>query len=114
MPLRADNCDRYAGRRNFTHLCAGAARIDLPIETFAETLPAPAGPDPTDEADALRVIEQFDDRSARIVMAIGLEGLSVAEVGALMGMTETAFRVRLHRAMERLAALRERMIHGDR
>lgn len=85
-------------------------RIDLPIEFFAETLPAPEGPDPTDEADALRMIGRLDDRSATIVKAIGFEGLSVAEVGALLGMTETAVRVRLHRAMKRLATLREGMI----
>ncbi len=67
-------------------------------------------PDLTEEADALRVIGRLDDRSATIVKAIGLEGQTAAEVGLLMGMTETAVRVRLHRAMKRLAALRERMI----
>ena len=42
--------------------------------------------------------------------AIGLEGASIAETSAALAMSETAVRVALHRALKRLAALRESMI----
>jgi DNA-directed RNA polymerase specialized sigma24 family protein len=58
----------------------------------------------------VRVIDALDPRSARIVRAIGLDGASVRETGALLGLSDNAVRVALHRAMKRLAALRERMI----
>jgi RNA polymerase sigma-70 factor (ECF subfamily) len=84
--------------------------MDVPIEDFAELLPAPAAADPTERSDMLRVIGQLDERSAGIVRAIGLDGASVRETGARYGMNETAVRVTLHRSMKRLAQLRARMI----
>lgn len=84
--------------------------VDVPIEDFAEVLPAEPGPDPTEAADLARVIDALDPRAAAIVRAIGVEGASVRETGVRLGMTETAVRVALHRAMKRLAVLRARMI----
>jgi RNA polymerase sigma factor (sigma-70 family) len=89
---------------------ARGRRVHLPIEDFAETIPAEPGEDPTQRADVNRVISRLDIRSARIVRAIGLEGASIAEVAAEHQMTETAVRVALHRGLKRLAALRESMI----
>jgi RNA polymerase sigma-70 factor (ECF subfamily) len=89
---------------------ARGRHVQVPIEDFAEVLPAEAGPDPTERSDAERVIDQLDPRAARIVRAIGLEGASIAETSAALHMTETAVRVALHRALKRLAHLRERMI----
>jgi RNA polymerase sigma factor (sigma-70 family) len=83
---------------------------DVPIEEHVDELVAPPEPDPTEASDLARVIDALDTRSARIVRAIGLEGSSVRETGARMDMSENAVRVALHRAMKRLAALRERMI----
>lgn len=85
-------------------------RVVVPIEEFAEFLPAPEQADPTERSDMLRMIARLDERSAGIVRSIGLEGASVRETGARFGMTETAVRVSLHRSMKRLASLRERMI----
>jgi RNA polymerase sigma-70 factor (ECF subfamily) len=89
---------------------ARGRRVQVPIEDFAEVLPAEAEPDPTERSDAERVIAQLDPRAARIVRAIGLEGASIAETSAALHMTESAVRVALHRALKRLALLRERMI----
>lgn len=89
---------------------ARGRRVQLPIEDFAEVLPAPAEADPTERSDALRVIDRLDPRSARIVRAIGIDGASVAETSAALGMTDTAVRVALHRGLKRLAALRQRMV----
>jgi RNA polymerase sigma-70 factor (ECF subfamily) len=89
---------------------ARGRRVLVPIEDFAEVLPAEAEPDPTERSDAERVIGQLDARSARIVRAIGLEGASIAETSAALDMTETAVRVALHRGLKKLARLRERMV----
>ncbi|WP_111430886.1 sigma-70 family RNA polymerase sigma factor [Rhodobacteraceae bacterium DSL-40] len=85
-------------------------RVHVPIEDFADVIPAEDGTDPTLMADVDRVISQLDPRSARIVRAIGIEGASVAQVAEDHSMTETAVRVALHRGLKRLAALRESMI----
>ncbi|MEZ5796967.1 MAG: sigma-70 family RNA polymerase sigma factor [Paracoccaceae bacterium] len=84
--------------------------IDLPVEDFAEVLPAEPGPDPTERRDMEKLIGMLDDRSARLVRLIGLDGHSAAEAGARMEMTEGAVRVALHRAFQRLARLRERHV----
>jgi RNA polymerase sigma-70 factor (ECF subfamily) len=89
---------------------ARGRRVQVPIEDFAEVLPAEAGPDPTERSDAERVIDRLDPRAARIVRAIGLEGASIAETSRALQMTETAVRVALHRGLKKLAQLREEMI----
>jgi RNA polymerase sigma-70 factor (ECF subfamily) len=85
-------------------------KIDLPIEDFAEVLVAEADADPTEAADMDKMIGMLDDRSARIVRKIGLEGASIAETGAALTMNEGAVRVALHRALKTLAILRERHV----
>lgn len=85
-------------------------RVELPVEHLAEVLPAPEGPDPLVARDMEKVIGRLDPRAAEIVRAIGLDGESVAETGARLQMTEGAVRVALHRALKRIARLRERMI----
>ena len=89
---------------------ARGRRVHLPIEDFAELLPAEPQADPTERSDAERMIAELDPRSARIITAIGLEGASVAEASAALHMTEVAVRVALHRGLKKLAQLRERMI----
>jgi RNA polymerase sigma-70 factor (ECF subfamily) len=89
---------------------ARGRRVEVPIDAFADVLPAEPAPDPTERRDAERVIDRLDPRAARIVRAIGLEGASVAETSAALHMSETAVRVALHRGLKKLAQLRERMI----
>ncbi len=85
-------------------------RIEVDVDDFAETLPAPEGEDPFEARDMARVIDRLEPRAAQIVRAIGIDGASAAEAGASLGMTEGAVRVALHRALKSLARLRERMI----
>jgi RNA polymerase sigma factor (sigma-70 family) len=87
---------------------ARGRRIDLPIEAFAETLAADAGPDPTEAMDMGRMIGLLDTRASEIVRKIGVEGASIAETGQALNMSEGAVRVALHRAFKELARLRER------
>lgn len=89
---------------------ARGSRVDLPVEDFADVLAAPPDADPTERGDLLRVIGALEPRAAEIVRAIGLDGASIAETGARLGMTEGAVRVALHRGLKRLAELRRRMI----
>jgi RNA polymerase sigma-70 factor (ECF subfamily) len=89
---------------------ARGSAIDLPVEDFADVLPAEAGADPTEQRDIDKLIGMLDARAAGIVRMIGLEGHSAAETGEKLGMTEGAVRVALHRAMKALAALRERHV----
>lgn len=84
--------------------------IDLPVEDFADVLPAEEGTDPTEQRDRDKLIAMLDARAAGIVRMIGLEGHSAAETGARLGMSEGAVRVALHRALKALAALRERHV----
>lgn len=85
-------------------------RVEIPVEDFAEVLPAPPGEDPFEARDMARVIDRLEPRAAQIVRAIGIEGESAAEAGARLGMSEGAVRVALHRALKTVARLRERMI----
>jgi RNA polymerase sigma-70 factor (ECF subfamily) len=89
---------------------ARGRRVHVQIDDFAEVIPAEPDVDPTQRSDAERVIDQLDTRSARIVRAIGFEGATVADVSAMLDMTETAVRVALHRGLKKLASLRERMV----
>jgi RNA polymerase sigma-70 factor (ECF subfamily) len=92
---------------------ARGRHVQVPIEDFADMLPAEPGADPTLWSDAERVIARLDPRSARIVRAIGIEGASIAQTSADLQMTETAVRVALHRALKRLASLGAQMIDLD-
>ena len=89
---------------------ARGRRVQVPIDDFVEALPAAPDPDLTELSDAQRVIDRLDPRAARIVRAIGIEGASVAETAASLDMSETAVRVALHRALKKIAQLREKMI----
>ncbi len=80
------------------------SKVEVPIEDFDELLEAEAGPDPTEVADMAKLIGKLDDRS----VMIGIEGASAAEAGRALNITEGAVRVALHRALQTLAALRER------
>lgn len=89
---------------------ARGSSIDLPIEDFADVLPAQPQADPTERADMEKIIAMLDPRAAELVRLIGLEGESAAEAGAKLSMTEGAVRVALHRAFRALARLRERHV----
>lgn len=84
---------------------ARGRRVFVPVEDFAEVLPDDTSPDPTAARDTDRLLARIEPRAAEIVRAVSLEGLSAAETGARLGMTEGAVRVALHRALRALAGL---------
>ncbi len=81
--------------------------VQLPIEDFAEVLPAAPGPDPFESHDAARLIERLDERSAEVLKGMALAGEDSAAIGRRLKMSDGAVRVALHRALKRLAVLRE-------
>jgi RNA polymerase sigma-70 factor (ECF subfamily) len=89
---------------------ARGQRIHLPIEDFADLLPAGNGPDPLAARDMEKVLAGLEPRAAEIVRAFGLRGETVAETASRLQMTEGAVRVALHRALRTIARLRERMM----
>jgi RNA polymerase sigma factor (sigma-70 family) len=89
---------------------ARGQRVDLPIDDFADHLPAADQPDPLAARDMEKVLAGLEPRAAEIVRAFGLRGETVAETAARLQMTEGAVRVALHRALKSIARLRERMI----
>ncbi len=87
---------------------ARGQRVTLPIEDFEAVLPEADQPDPFERRDALRVISRLDPRSAEILRGAALAGETAAETGERLNMSEGAVRVALHRALQRLAVLRDR------
>jgi RNA polymerase sigma-70 factor (ECF subfamily) len=77
-------------------------RPAVPLDDVAGGLAAEGGGEALAARDLAALLGGIDDRSARIVRAIGVEGASAAEVGAALGMTEGAVRVAYHRAVTRL------------
>ncbi len=80
-------------------------RAEVPVEDFAEVLPAPAERDPTEGRDVDRLLDRLGPRQRDIVRSITVEDRSIAETAGRLMMTEGAVRVALHRGLKALAAL---------
>jgi RNA polymerase sigma-70 factor (ECF subfamily) len=80
-------------------------RDEVPIEDFLETLPAEEEAiNPSREA-----LERYTDslvgKQREVVRAIGMNGFSITQTSAKLGMSEGAVRVSLHRGLATLARL---------
>jgi len=80
--------------------------ITIPVEDFADVLPAEAEPDPFAIRDTDRMLDKLDDRSRSILRAVAYGGTKLADLGSRFGLSEGAARVALHRALRKLSALR--------
>ena len=80
----------------------------LPVEDFANILPAEAEADPFERRDTDRMLDQLDDRSRNILRAVAYEGTKLADLGSRFDLSEGAARVALHRALGKLSALRRK------
>lgn len=80
-------------------------RTDLPVDDFAEILPAPPDRDPTEGRDIDRLLGGLGERQRDIVRSIAVEEKSIAETASRLTMSEGAVRVALHRGLKALAAL---------
>jgi RNA polymerase sigma-70 factor (ECF subfamily) len=85
-------------------------RMTAPIDDVADFLAVPAVHS-DDGLDITRGLEGLSPNQRNLIVAVKLEGRSLAEAGAQTGVSEGAAKVALHRALKALA---ERMRRADR
>ncbi|MDP5308866.1 sigma-70 family RNA polymerase sigma factor [Paracoccus spongiarum] len=81
--------------------------VHLPVEDFAETLPAAPQPDGLEQRDAGVLIAMLPDRDAALLRCLAVEERGHDDCGTRLGLSPGALRVALHRALQRLARLRQ-------
>lgn len=86
------------------HLRRRGRRVELPVDDFAEFLPAPEERPDSAAPEVERHLAQLPQKQQAILRTVAVEGLSVAEAAERMRMTPGAVRVALHRAFASLAA----------
>jgi RNA polymerase sigma-70 factor (ECF subfamily) len=86
------------------HFRRNGRRVSVPVEDVADVLSVESG---AEAADARRDVEtalsQLPERARRLLVALKIEGASVAETAARFAMSESAVKVASHRAMKSLA-----------
>ena len=100
---------RRRSRQRATGVVAGDAAFGLPDDAFPLADSAP-GPEQLAETADLAArseaaLAKLSEDSRAVVVLRDLEGLSTAEVAALLNVSETVVKVRLHRAHARLRAM---------
>jgi RNA polymerase sigma-70 factor (ECF subfamily) len=73
-------------------------RVEVDIADYADTLAEPQQ-DTASPREIERALDRLPPGQRRVVSAVSLEGLSIAQVAAAFGMTEPAVRVALHRGL---------------
>lgn len=74
-------------------------RIDVDLDEIAETLAAPQPEERPNSREVGRALASLAPGQRSVVSAISVEGRSIGETAASLGMTETAVRVALHRGL---------------
>jgi RNA polymerase sigma-70 factor (ECF subfamily) len=78
------------------------SRIDVDIDEIAETIAAPE-PDRPSGREIGKALATLAPGQRSVVSAISVEGRSIGETAANLGMSETAVRVALHRGLAAIA-----------
>jgi RNA polymerase sigma-70 factor, ECF subfamily len=78
-------------------------RIELDISEFAEILPEPVN-ETASTAEVGRALDGLPEGQRNVVRAIAVEGQSITEASAALGMKPVAVRVALHRGLGAIAA----------
>ncbi|MBS7537983.1 sigma-70 family RNA polymerase sigma factor [Ancylobacter lacus] len=86
------------------HLRQRGRRVHVPIEDFAELIPAEPERPGTDAAEVERHLSRLPEKQRAVLSAIAVDGNSIGDTAARMGMTPGAVRVTLHRAFATLSA----------
>jgi RNA polymerase sigma-70 factor (ECF subfamily) len=79
------------------------SRIELPIEDFAEIIPAETETEIASERDVARSLEALPEGQRNVVRSIAIDGTSIADTAQKLNMSEGAVRVALHRGLGALA-----------
>jgi RNA polymerase sigma-70 factor, ECF subfamily len=77
-------------------------RIEVEIDEIAGTFAAPE-PDRVSEREIGKALDMLAPGQRSVVSAISVEGRSIGETAAHLGMSETAVRVALHRGLSAIA-----------
>lgn len=85
------------------HLRRQRIRMTVPLDDY-EFLMADESGDPTARLDVERALASVPDRTAALIRKTRIDGHSVAEAAASVGMTETAAKVSIHRGLKAIAA----------
>jgi RNA polymerase sigma-70 factor (ECF subfamily) len=81
------------------------SRIEIDVDDMVDILPAPE-PEIATTRDVGRALDTLAPGQRRVVTAVAVQGVSIREAAASLGMTEVAVRVALHRG---LTAIRTRL-----
>lgn len=79
-------------------------RINVPIEDFLETLPAPEPEGELSSREAERLIDVLKGRQHEVVKSITIDGEDIRGTAERLQMSEGAVRVALHRGLAALSA----------
>ncbi|WP_293901444.1 sigma-70 family RNA polymerase sigma factor [Phenylobacterium sp.] len=79
-------------------------RRHVPLDDVADTLWVDEAPQGEVKADLDRLLGGLPERQEQLVRGVKIEGLSLAEAGERLGMSEGAAKVSLHRALKALMA----------
>jgi RNA polymerase sigma factor (sigma-70 family) len=79
-------------------------RATLPLEDDAAVFADDESEATTARIDVAAALGTIADKPAELIRQVKLEGASVAEAAARLGMTETAAKVSIHRGLRSLAA----------
>ncbi|MDN5567998.1 MAG: sigma-70 family RNA polymerase sigma factor [Paracoccus sp. (in: a-proteobacteria)] len=81
--------------------------VHVQVDDFVDTLPAEAEPDGFEMRDASALIDRLQDRDAALLRCLAIEARGQDECGARLGLAPGTLRVALHRALQRLAKVRQ-------
>jgi RNA polymerase sigma-70 factor (ECF subfamily) len=81
--------------------------VHVPVDDFAETIPAEAEEDSFELRDAASLIDRLQDRDAALLRCLAIEARTQDECGVKLGLAPGTLRVALHRALQRLAKVRQ-------
>ena len=79
------------------------ARTELPIDDFAEIIPAEAEQETVSDRDVTRSLDTLPEGQRNVVRLIAIDGVSITDTAKTLNMSEGAVRVALHRGLGALA-----------
>jgi RNA polymerase sigma-70 factor, ECF subfamily len=80
-------------------------RGEVPIEGLEDVLPDTPQAAETSQGELTRLVSRLDGRQLDVVRGISLDGDSISDTAARLGISEGAVRVTLHRGLRKLASL---------
>ena len=80
-------------------------RGEVPIDGLIEILPDQSPAPETSQTELTRLVDRLDGKQQAVVSAIALDGTSIRDTAAKLGMREGAVRVAFHRGLKKLALL---------